>query len=1172
MSDKRISQLVERTAIENNDVLPIVALGASTTNKVTITTIEDYMQANLDMGVTSVGLTKTGDALAITGSPITSAGNINIAFAGTSGQYVNGAGNLATFPTLTGYVPYTGATTNVNLGEFGLTAGYYGFDLTPTGTPTGVGTMYWDTAYRTISLIDGDGDTTLQIGQEQRALVHNNTGATLTDGQVVYVTGSTGNLPSVALASNNLESSSSVTFGVVTESIPQGADGFVTISGNVSGLNTLAFNEGDALYLGSTPGTFTNVKPVAPANLVLIGYMIKKAGGNGSIFVKIQNGYELEELHDVLITSVANNQGLFWDSATSLWKNKSIAAALGYTPADAARNLTINGTTYNLTADRTWDVGTVTSVGLSAPTGFSVTGSPVTGSGTLGLSFAAGYSLPTNIKQGNWDDAYTFVTNFPTQTGNAGKFLSTNGSVLSWETVIAGVQSVTASSPLFSSGGANPNITIQQATTSQNGFLSSTDWNTFNSKQNALTNPVTGTGNATSIAFFNGASTITSSTDLYWDNGNKRLGIKNSAPRLTLDVEGGISTAYTGSTLANKNSGLFAQSGSNIESAFGFIINDGFSFQGSWDGLNDMFSVRTPTATGSLGTVVASISKDGLGTFADSVYVGNVLRLTKATSVDLQAYTGSAYTNLNYDANTHNWQTGGGTAKMVLTNGGNLLVGTTTDAGFKLSVNGTMRVSEMFTSAVGNNARLFTSTGASTGYQYMDMINTGGRIVWGIESSSPNTISTGTIAYASVIQSTTSTPLQFGTNGSIKATLTSSGNLGINTSTAEGRLTIYGDYSGGTGDLTNVTNPSMKIIGVSTYWRLSHISGSGSTSGVYNYETGKDVYWGEPSDAGNYYYRGRNFVVGNSNVSGGGALQVNGNVNINGVFQINGVTIGGGGGSGVTGSGTSNYVTKWTGSSTIGNSGIYDAGGIIGIGTNSPAMSAGASQGLNISNTTYIQLRLTSTATNNSAGMEFFPASGNRWEIQANTSNKWFVYDRSSSAYRFTIHGNGNVTLQGDVDNGYKLQINEGSASFAYGYLSVFRGSSSPNDILVGNDGSRFYIGGNTYAAGSVTATGGFFDTSDSRLKTLLEDNYTLRSIAGVKARLYTKDGRTEVGYYAQDIQELMNFAVSADEKGFLSLSYAQVHTAKISVIEDEVTILKNRVTELEYKLQKYEA
>ena len=47
--------------------------------------------------------------------------------------------------------------------------------------------------------------------------------------------------------------------------------------------------------------------------------------------------------------------------------------------------------------------GTVTSVGLSAPTGFTVSGSPVTGSGTLSFSFSAGYSLPSNTAQAAWD-------------------------------------------------------------------------------------------------------------------------------------------------------------------------------------------------------------------------------------------------------------------------------------------------------------------------------------------------------------------------------------------------------------------------------------------------------------------------------------------------------------------------------------------------------------------------------------------------------------------------------------------------------------------------------------------------------------------------------------------------------------------------------------------------
>ena len=81
--------------------------------------------------------------------------------------------------------------------------------------------------------------------------------------------------------------------------------------------------------------------------------------------------------------------------------------------------------------------GTVTSVDMTVPTGLSVSGNPVTSSGTLAVSYASGYAIPTTTKQSNWDDAYTFVGNFPTQTGNSGKYLTTDGSALSWDTVDA---------------------------------------------------------------------------------------------------------------------------------------------------------------------------------------------------------------------------------------------------------------------------------------------------------------------------------------------------------------------------------------------------------------------------------------------------------------------------------------------------------------------------------------------------------------------------------------------------------------------------------------------------------------------------------------------------------------------------------------------------------------
>ena len=187
--------------------------------------------------------------------------------------------------------------------------------------------------------------------------VRNATGATLTKGTVVYISGATGNKATVSKAIATGDSTSAQTFGLCQTDIANNSNGYVVCVGDITGLDTSAFTEGVQLYLSSTTaGAYTSTKQYAPAHLVYVGVVTRSHPTLGQIEVKIQNGYELDELHNVSAQTPSNNDGLFWEASTSLWKTKSIPTVLGYTPANAATTLTINGTAYDLSANRSWTI------------------------------------------------------------------------------------------------------------------------------------------------------------------------------------------------------------------------------------------------------------------------------------------------------------------------------------------------------------------------------------------------------------------------------------------------------------------------------------------------------------------------------------------------------------------------------------------------------------------------------------------------------------------------------------------------------------------------------------------------------------------------------------------------------------------------------------------------
>jgi hypothetical protein len=150
----------------------------------------------------------------------------------------------------------------------------------------------------------------------------------LSKGKAVYINGAQGQRPSIILASNETEATSSKTLGIVAEDILSGQEGFVATYGTVRNLNTSTFSEGSGLWLG-TSGNLTMTRPIQPLHSVFIGYALKNSVNAGRIFVRVQNGFELEELHNVLVSGLSNGDVLQYDSATDLWKNAQISVSGG---------------------------------------------------------------------------------------------------------------------------------------------------------------------------------------------------------------------------------------------------------------------------------------------------------------------------------------------------------------------------------------------------------------------------------------------------------------------------------------------------------------------------------------------------------------------------------------------------------------------------------------------------------------------------------------------------------------------------------------------------------------------------------------------------------------------------------------------------------------------------
>jgi hypothetical protein len=446
--------------------------------------------------VTSVAASITGNSVSISGSPIVTSGTLAFAFAGNATQYVRGDGQLATLPTNGGgggaSVSYY-LNGSINQGTIGGVT-YYEMNKTPI---IGAGTDFTrnSNGYIASFLTDANDPALLNIPAGnfnfETYFEASSGGGSPTfyielykyDGTNFTLIASNSGSPKLINDGTNIEayfSALAVPQTTLTLTDRLAIRIYVTTAGRTITLHT----ENNTLCQVIT--TFTTGLTALNGLTSQVQYLA--TGTSGTDF----NIASASATHTFnLPTASATNRGALSSADWTTFNNKQNALTLTTTGSSGAstlvgatlnipnytlagldgvptsRTLTINGTTFDLSANRTWSVGTVTSVGAL----------------TIGTS---GTDLSSTVANGTTTPVITL--NVPT------------------------------------------------ASATNRGALSSTDWTTFNNKQNALTNPITGISASGRVAYFNGDTSITGSSNFFWDSTNNRLGIGLNNPQRTLEI------------------------------------------------------------------------------------------------------------------------------------------------------------------------------------------------------------------------------------------------------------------------------------------------------------------------------------------------------------------------------------------------------------------------------------------------------------------------------------------------------------------------------------------------------------------------------------------------------------------------------------------------------------
>ena len=355
----------------------------------------------------------------------------------------------------------------------------------------------------TVSTASGIADLSVAIAASTTNVVcyvRNATGATLTKGTAVYINGATGQNPTVTKAQANNDANSAQTLGLMSADLANNSNGYVTIIGLITNIDTSAYADGDQLYLSpTTAGALTTTKSYAPNHLVYVAIVEHAHPTQGKLFVKVQNGYELDELHNVSAQSPSNGQTILWNATTNLWEKANLTGT--------ASQVTVTNGAGSVTLSLPSTINVNTS-GNAA----NVTGTVAVANGGTGATTAAGARtnlglvIGTNVQA--WDaDLDTWAT----KTAPTGTVVGTSDTqTLTNKTLTSPTLTTPALGTPASGDLSNCTFpTLNQNTTGSAGSLATTNFSIVQSGTKLLFKY-----GATTIASMDSTGVITSATNI----------------------------------------------------------------------------------------------------------------------------------------------------------------------------------------------------------------------------------------------------------------------------------------------------------------------------------------------------------------------------------------------------------------------------------------------------------------------------------------------------------------------------------------------------------------------------------------------------------------------------------------------------------------------------------